>query len=40
VGEHRERFGFAVLVFECGEIRFPGLTLAEEEDRRFGKCPA
>ena len=40
VGEHGERFGFAVFVFECGEIRFAGLTLADEEDRRFGKGPA
>ena len=29
VGEDRERFGFAVLVFKCGEIRLPRLTLPD-----------
>ena len=38
--QHGERFGFAVFVFEFGEIRFPRLTLAEEEDGGFGKGPA
>jgi hypothetical protein len=40
VREYRERFGVAVFVFECGEILFAGLTLAEEKDRGFGKRPA
>jgi hypothetical protein len=40
VGEDSQRFGFAVLVFEFGEILFPGLALADEEDRSFGKGPA
>lgn len=38
--EHRQGFGFAVLVFEFGKVRFAWLTLAEEEDHRFGKGPA
>ena len=40
VGEHSERFGFAVFVFEFGKIRFPRLTLADEEHGGFGKGPA
>ena len=40
VSEHRERFGFAVFVFEGGKLRFARLTLANEEDRRFGTGPA
>ena len=40
VGEHGEGFGFTVLVFECGKIRFPRLTLADEQHGRFGKRPA
>jgi hypothetical protein len=40
VSEHSERFGLAVLVFEFGKILFPRLTLANEEDGRFGKRPA
>ena len=40
VGEHGERFGFAVFVFEFRKILFPGLTLADEEDGGFGKGPA
>ena len=39
VRESGERFGFAVLVFECGKIRLPRLTLPEEEDRRFRTRP-
>ena len=40
VGEHGERFGFAVLVFEFGEVHFPWLTLADKEHGGFGKGPA
>ena len=40
VGEDRQRCGFAVLVFKCGKIRFPGLTLADKEDGGFGQRPA
>ena len=40
VGEDSQRFGFAVLVFEFGKILFPGLALADEEARSFGKGPA
>ena len=40
VREDSERFGFAVFVFEFGKILFPGLALADEEDRGFGKGPA
>ena len=40
VGEHGQRFGFAVFVFEFGKILFPRLTLADEEDGGFGKGPA
>ena len=38
--KYRERFGFAVFVFEYGEIRFPELILPDEEDGRFSKRPA
>ena len=38
--KYRERFGFAVFVFEFGKIRFPRLTLADEEHGGFGKRPA
>ena len=40
VGEHSERFGFAVFVFEFHKVRFPRLALANEKDGRFGKGPA
>ena len=40
VGEHGQRFGFAVFVCKCGAILFPWLTLADEEDGGFGKRPA
>jgi hypothetical protein len=40
VGQHGERFGVAVLVVKLGEIRFPRLTLPEEEHGRFGNRPA
>ena len=40
VGEHGERFGFAVFVFEFRKILFPRLTLADEEHGGFGKRPA
>ncbi len=40
VGEHGERFGFAVFVFECGKILFPRLTLADKQHGGFGKSPA
>jgi hypothetical protein len=38
--EHGERFGFAVCVFSFRKIGFPGLTLADKEDRGFSKSPA
>src|SRR6185369_4163767 len=38
--KYRERFGFAVFVFEFGKVRFPRLTLADEEHGGFGKSPA
>ena len=38
--EYGERFGFAMFVFEFGEILFPGLTLPNKEDGGFGKRPA
>jgi hypothetical protein len=37
VGEHGQGFGFAVFAFECGEIRFPRLALAEEEHGGFAE---
>ena len=40
VREYRERFGFAVFVFQFRKIFFPRLTLPDEEDRGFGKRPA
>ena len=40
VGEDRERFGFAVCVFEFSKIFFPRLALTDKEDRGFGKGPA
>ena len=40
VGEYGQRFGFAVLMFEFGKIRFPRLTLADEEHGGFGKGSA
>ena len=40
MGEHGQRFGFAVFVFEFSEVRFPRLTLADEKHGRFGKRPA
>jgi len=40
MGEHGQRFGFAVFLFEFGEILFPQLVLAYEEDRGFRKGPA
>ena len=40
VGEHGERLGFAVFVFEFSEVRLPRLTLANEEDSGFRKGPA
>ena len=39
VREHGQRFGFAVFVFEFRKIRFPRLTLADEEHGSFGKRP-
>jgi hypothetical protein len=39
VGEYGQRFGFAVFVFECGKIFFPGLTLADEKHGGFRKRP-
>ena len=38
--KYRERFGFAVFVFEFGKVRFPRLTLADEEHGGFGKKPS
>ena len=40
VSEHGQRFGFAVFVFEFSKVLFARLTLADEEDRGFGKRPA
>ena len=40
MGEHGERFGFAVFLFQFRKILFPRLTLADKEDRGFGKGPA
>ena len=40
VGEYCERFGFAVFLFQFRKIFFPRLTLANKEDRGFGKGPA
>ena len=40
MGEHGQRFGFAVFVFQFRKILFPGLTLADEEHGGFGKGPA
>lgn len=39
VGAHGQGLGFAGFRCECGELRFPGVTLAEEEDRRLGNRP-
>ena len=38
--EHRERFGFAVFVFQFGKILFPRFALADEEHGGFRKRPA
>ena len=38
--EYRQRFGFAVFVFEFSEVHLPRLTLADEKHGRFGKRPA
>ena len=40
VGEHGERFGFAVFVFKFSKICFPRLALPYEEHGGFGKRPA
>ncbi len=40
MGEHGERLGFAVCVFEFHRVCFPGLALPNKEDRGFGKGPA
>ena len=40
VGEHGQRLGFAVLVFEGGNIRFSGLALPNKEYGGFRKRPA
>ena len=39
MGEHGQRFGFAVFVFQFGKIFFPRLTLADEQHGGFGKRP-
>jgi hypothetical protein len=38
--EHGERCGFAVLMFELGEIGFPRLALRDKEHGRFRERPA
>lgn len=40
VSEYGQRFGFAVFLFQFRKICFPGLTLADEKYRGFGKRPA
>ena len=40
VGEHGQRFGFAMFMFEFHKIRFPRLALPNEEDCRCGTGPA
>ena len=40
VGEYGQRCGFAVVVFQCGKILFPGLTLTDEKHGGFRKRPA
>jgi len=40
VGEHGQGFGFAVFMFALQEVRFPRLTLAEEQHGGFSKGPA
>ena len=40
VGQHGERFGFAVLVCQFRKIVFAGLVLSQEEDGRFRTGPA
>ena len=40
MGEHGERFGLAVFLFEFDKIFFPRLTLADEQHSGFGKGPA
>ena len=40
VGEHGQRLGFAVFVFEFNKILFAWLTLTDEEHGGFGTGPA
>ena len=40
VGEHGQRFGFAMFAFQFGKLFLARLTLANKEHGGFGKRPA